>query len=192
MTQARRSTLAALLAAFAVTAGGCTDETTTSTSDAGTTIVAFDAKMKVLSPVDGACFPVPDGPDAAIPLTLSFTKADGQPATVYLRAPGFCTSIPNALCGHVVVKVDGIENNEGALPTVDVLLRKFATPYGTFAITVELVADNGGTLLVAGANAAGVVDLDAGIPLQTSLTVHAQPSCGGSSSSGGAGGGDGG
>ncbi len=183
MTQARRSPLAALLAAFAVTACGCSSETTTTTSDAGTSTVASDAKLTVVSPLDGACFPVPDGADATIPLTLAFTKANGSPAGVYLRGAGFCTSIPNFLCGHVVIKVDGVENNQGATPTVNVQLRKFATPYQTFAITVELVGDDGKTLLVASPDDAGVTDLDAGITLQTSLTVDARKSCGSSTSS---------
>ena len=188
---ARRSPLAALFAALALTAGGCTSETTTTTTaDAGTTAVASDARLSVVSPLDGECFPVPEGPDAQIPLTVAFTKADGSPASVYLRAAGFCSAIPSAICGHLVVKVDGVVNNEGATHTVNVLLRKFATPYQTFAITVELVGDHGETLLVARPDDAGATDLDAGITLQTSLSVDARKSCGGSttSSSSGAGG----
>ena len=142
----------------------------------------------MVSPLDGACFAVAEGPDAIIPLTVAFTKADGTQASVYLRAASFCSLIPGSICGHIVVKVDGVVNNEGATNTVNVLLRKFATPYRTFAITVELVGDLGETLLVARPNDAGVTDLDAGIVLQTSLTVDVRKSCGDSSSSSGAGG----
>jgi hypothetical protein len=184
---ARRSPLAALFAALAVTAGGCTSETTTTTADAGTISVVSDAKLTVVSPKDGSCFPVPDGPDAMIPLTVEFTAGNSNlPANVYLRAAGFCSSIPNTVCGHLVVKVDGVENNQGATHTVNVLLRKFATPYHAFAITVELVGDSGETLLVARPDDAGAADLDAGITLQASLTVNAQKSCGTSSGAGGA------
>lgn len=187
-SSARRCPLAALFAALAVTAFGCSSETTTTTPDAGITTVSSDAKLVVVSPLDGACFPVPQGSDATIPLTLAFTKANGSPASVYLRAAGFCSSIPNAICGHIVVKVDGVVNNQGATQTVNVLLRKFANPYQTFGITVELVGDQGETLLVARPDDAGKTDLDAGITLQASLTVDARKSCGGSTSSSGAGG----
>ncbi|MEP7124171.1 MAG: hypothetical protein ABJE95_24805, partial [Byssovorax sp.] len=104
-------------------------------------------------------------------------------AAVYLRAAGFCTSLPNAICGHLVVKVNGVVNNEGTTPTVNVLLNKFATPYQTYAITVELVGDNNEALLVASPDDAGATDLDAGITLHTSLTVDARKSCDGTTSS---------
>lgn len=186
MTTARRISLAVVLAAMpalAVAAYGCSSDTTTSTADAGITTVAFDATLTVTSPLDGACFTVPDGVDATIPLTVAFKKASGARAEVYLRAAGFCTTLPNAICGHIVVKVNGLVNNEGTTPTVNVLLRKFATPYQQYAITVELVGDNGDTLLVARPDDAGVIDLDAGITLQTSLTVDARKSCDGATSS---------
>jgi hypothetical protein len=203
MTTARRFSLAAVLAALAAVApfaaAGCTTDTVAATPDAGVTTVAFDAKLTVASPHDGACFPVPQGLEAMIPLTVVFKTASGDPAAVYLRAAGFCTTLPNAICGHLVVKVNGVVNNEGATPTVNVLLGKFATPYQTFAITVELVGDNNESLLVVRPDDAGMVDLDAGITLQTSLTVDARPSCDGtpsssssSSGAGGAGSGDGG
>jgi hypothetical protein len=191
MTTARRSSLAALLAAFAVTACGCTSETTTTTTvDAGPTTVAFDANMRVVSPLDGACFPVPDGADATIPLTVDFRTANGAPALVFLRPSGFCSAVPSGICGHLVVTVNGVPNNDGVTHTVNVLLRKFVTPYQKFAITVALVGDAGNTLLVARPDDAGATDLDAGITLQTSLTVDAQKSCGSatSTSSSGAGG----
>jgi uncharacterized membrane protein YgcG len=209
MTTARRFSLAVALVALpalSVAAYGCSSDTTTSTPDGGITTVAFDANLSVASPTDGACFPVPDGTDPMIPLTVAFKTQSGAPAAVYLRAAGFCTTLPNAVCGHLVVKVDGVVNNEGGTPTVNVLLRKFATPYQTFAITVELVGDDGNTLLVARPDDAGAFDLDAGITLRSSLTVDARKSCDGatstsssggmgggsasSSSSGGAGGGD--
>ena len=181
MTTARRFSLAAVLAALAAAApfaaSGCTTDTTASTPDAGITTVAFDARLTVVSPHDGACFPVPEGLDAMIPLTVAFKTAAGGPAAVYLRAAGFCTTLPSSICGHLVVKVNGVVNNEGATPTVNVLLGKFATPYQTFAITVELVGDNNEALLVAGPDDAGATDLDAGITLQTSLTVDARKSC---------------
>lgn len=199
MTTARRSPLAALLAAFAVTACGCTSETTTTTTvDAGPTTVAFDATMRVVSPANDACFPVPAGTDATIPLTVDFRTANGAPALVFLRPAGFCSSVPSGICGHLVVTVNGVRNNDGVTHTVNVLLRKFVTPYQKFAITVALVGDADNTLLVARPDDAGATDLDAGITLQASLTVDAQPSCGsatssssatsGSSSSSGAGG----
>lgn len=181
--KARRSALAALLAAFAAAAYGCSSATTTSTStDVATTVVA-DARMSIVSPSDAACFPVPDGPEAMIPLTLAFTDAAGNPANVFLRAAGFCTSIPNSLCGHIVVKVNGLVNNEGVTRTVNALLGKFATPYQDFAITVELVGDDGRTLLIAGPNDAGVIDFGAGKSLEASITVQARKSCDGSTSS---------
>lgn len=184
MTTARRSPLAALFAAFAVTACGCTSETTTTTTaDAGPTTVAFDATMKIVSPLDGACFPVPDGTDATIPITVEFRNSNGSPADVFLRPSGFCSAVPSGICGHLVVTVNGVVNNDGVTHTVNVLLRKFATPYQVFSINVALVADAGNTLLVARPNDAGVTDLDTGTTLQASLTVDAQKSCGSSTSS---------
>jgi uncharacterized membrane protein YgcG len=199
MTTARRFSLAVALAALpalavlSVAAYGCSSDTTTSsTADAGTVTVAFDAKLVVTSPVDNACFAVPQGIDPMIPITVAFKTLSGAPAAVYLRAAGFCTTLPNAICGHIVVKVNGTVNNEGATPTVNVLLRKFATPYQTYAITVELVGDDNNTLLVARPDDAGATDLDAGVTLQASLTVDARKSCDGSTSSSSSGGGMGG
>lgn len=203
---ARRSPLAALFTAFATAALGCSSETTTSTTgaDAGAKTVALDATMSVVSPIDGACFPLPPSPDATIPITLVFKKADLTPANVYLRPPGACSSIIGYVCGHVVVKVatgDGgaggaspsgeVEqlNNQGATSTVHVLLRKFSDPYQDFKVELALVDDDGVELLVAKPNVAGQADLDAGVPLSTSLTVKVRASCGGATTTGGADGG---
>jgi hypothetical protein len=185
----RCSLLAALLAAFAVAAYGCSS---------GATTVALDAVMNIVSPLDNACFPVPEGPEATIPITVTFTTTDLKPARVFLRPQGFCTSLNASICGHIVVRAAGLGgdgaggaggatasggafdpvNNEGATGTVNVLLRKFNNPYQDFRITVELVADDGTTLLVAKPNAAGVIDRDAGVPLAKSLIVRARESCG--------------
>ncbi len=202
--KARRSLLAALSAAFAVAACGCSSETTTTPTDpdASTTVV-LDAVMSVVSPLDGACFPVPDGPDATIPITLSFRASDLKPASVLLRPQGFCTSLIGSICGHIVVKAAALGgngaggaggattsggaldqvNNEGVTPTVNVLLRKFNDPYQDFRITVELVADSGATLLVAKPNAEGIADIDSGVQLERSLIVRARKSCGAATSS---------
>ncbi|MEO5731839.1 MAG: hypothetical protein ABI134_15515 [Byssovorax sp.] len=196
--KARRSLLAALLAAFAAAAYGCSSETTTSSSTTGgPTTVALDAVMNIVSPLDNACFPVPDGPDATIPITLTFTTTDLKPARVFLRPRGFCSTLSGSICGHLVVKAAPLDgdgdggaggatasggafdpvNNEGATATVNVLLRKFNNPYQDFRITAELVADDGATLLVARPNAAGIIDRDAGVPLAKSLIVRARMSC---------------
>ncbi|MEP7125234.1 MAG: hypothetical protein ABJE95_30165, partial [Byssovorax sp.] len=100
MKTARRISLAAVLAASAASApfaaSGCSSDTVASTPDAGPTTVAFDARLVVVSPADGACFPVPEGLDPRIPLTVGFKTSSGAAAAVYLRAAGFCTSLPNA------------------------------------------------------------------------------------------------
>ena len=212
--KARRSLLAALSAAFAVAACGCSSETKAppSAPDASTTVV-LDAVMSIVSPLDGACFPVPDGADATIPITLSFRASDLKPATVLLRPQGFCTSVIGSICGHIVVKAAALGssgaggaggattsggeldpvNNEGVTPTVNMLLRKFNDPYQDFRITVELVGDNGAALLVAKPNAQGFADIDSGVQLERSLIVRARKSCPAptSSSSSGSGGMDG-
>jgi hypothetical protein len=198
--KARRSVFAALSAAFAVAACGCTSETTavSTAADASTTVV-LDAVMSVVSPLDGACFPVPDSPDATIPITIGFRASDLKPASVILRPQGFCTSLIGSICGHIVVKVAALGsngaggaggagpsasggaldpvNNEGVTPTVNVLLRKFSDPYQDFRITVELVGDNGAALLVAKPNAVGTADIDSGVPLERSLIVRARQAC---------------
>jgi len=191
--KARRSPLAALLVAFATAAFGCSSETTSPTTetDAGTRTVVLDATMSIASPSDGACFPLPPIPDATIPITLVFRKADLTPANVYLRPAGACISILGYLCGHIVVKASTGSsgaggaasaevmqlNNEGATSTVSVLLRKFGNPYQDFNVEVALVDDQGKELLVAKPNAAGTADLDAGMPLRTGLIVKVRASC---------------
>lgn len=192
--KARRSPLAALLAAFAAAACGCTSETTSSstTGDAATTTsVVFDAKMLVVSPDDGGCVPIPDGPNASIPLTLAFKTAKGSDANVYLRPARFCIPISGSLCGHVLVRAAGSSddaggssggvrdpdldplNNEGTTSTVSVLLGRFNDPYQDYRITVELVDDADRAILVA--PSAG--EIDAAVPLRQSLTVRARKSC---------------
>jgi hypothetical protein len=205
--KARRSLLAALLTAGAVAASGCSSETTSSSStgDAGVRTVALDATMSIVSPEDGACFPLPPSPDPTIPITLVFRKADLTPANVYLRPAGACSSIIGYVCGHIVVKVltgssgaggaggtDSGEvepvNNQGATSTVNVLLRKFSDPYQDFKIEVALVDDNGSELLVAKPTQAGTADLDAGVPLRVSLEVKVRASCGATGDAGADGG----
>lgn len=202
--KARRSPLAALLTACAVAAFGCSSEMTSSSStgaDGGVRTVALDATMNIASPQDGACFPLPPGPDATIPITVVFKKADLTPANVYLRPAGSCFSLIGYLCGHIVVRVATgssgaggaggaasgdvmVENNQGATSTVNVLLRKFSNPYQDFKIEVALVDDNENELLVAKPNQSGTVDVDAGVPLRTSLSVKVRKSCGETSDAG--------
>ncbi len=203
--KARCSPLAALFTA--VTAFGCSSETTSTVTatDAGVTKVALDATMSIVSPQDGTCFPLPPSPEPMIPITIVFRKADLTPANVYLRPAGACSSLLGYLCGHVVVKVStgsrgaggfgGTDNgeveqvnNEGATSTVNVLLRKFSTPYQDFNIEVALVDDNGNELLVAKPNQMGMADLDAGVPLRAGLDVKVRAFCAGTGDAGADGG----
>ncbi|MCC6555849.1 MAG: hypothetical protein IT372_23040, partial [Polyangiaceae bacterium] len=161
---------ALLVAALALAVSGCSDDTT-STAVAGPT---GNPKLAILSPKDGACVAIGSGIDATIPVEIKVEN-------LYLRPPGACGVYKQ--CGHLVLRVNGVENNRGSATVIDVLLRKLADRYAGLTISVEVINDAGEPIL------AVLTDGAEPAPLMRSVTVTTQVACeGGGGGSGGSGG----
>ena len=165
--------------AFALAfAPGCGDDETTTTASVGPT---GNPQLAIISPKDGACIAIGTEPDATIPIQIGVTG-------LYLRPPGACGVYEQ--CGHLVLRVNGLENNRGAAPLIDVQMRKLADRYADLTIAIEVIDDTGMAIL-------SKPDKDAeAVPLVKSITLMTRASCGGGSGgaggAGGAGGGAGG
>src|SRR5215831_12927342 len=100
--------LGAVLPAGVVDGCASTDTTTTNTGPTGTPVI------KIASPKNGDCFAFPpDTPDPVVPVVYSVSAFD-------LRPPGACGA--EIQCGYVVLRVNGVDNNQSATGEVDVLL----------------------------------------------------------------------
>ena len=174
------SVLLVCAAAAAVDVASCTVETTPlpAVCDTGT------PSLRIISPVADACVEVSAGADAYIPVLV-----DAQ--NFQIRPPGSCSSCVN--CGHVVLRVNDLDNNASTSSVVDVdFAGKLANHYGTMNLTVELVDDCGRPWTAFGQDG-GVLDCDAGVvgsgdggtvePLVMTVTITSSPSCGSGSSS---------
>ncbi|HVY47038.1 MAG TPA: hypothetical protein VHB21_14220 [Minicystis sp.] len=135
-----------------------------------------------------ACVALPPGPDPTIPILLDVENFD-------LRPPGVCgesispvtavsvgTGGTNAFvgtggtggtsgfanpCGHLLLTVDGVENNQGAGSEIDVLLGKLGDPVGVHEVELQVVRE-----------ARNVFDLvDAEAPIVDRITLDTRPSC---------------
>ena len=106
-----------LLAAACLWLTACDDTTTTTTSIGPTgnpTLVFADPSSAEPGPL---CVEVNDDPEFAFPLLVEVEE-------LLLRPPGLCGVA--AQCGHLALTVDGLPNNETAVPVIDILFRKIA------------------------------------------------------------------
>src|SRR5690606_5356593 len=80
--------------------------------------------LRLIEPVPNrrgvACAAIGTEVDARVSLVFAVRE-------LVLRPPGACGS--RQQCGHLELWVDGVLNNESAVPTIDLLLRKLADRY---------------------------------------------------------------
>src|SRR5689334_4751079 len=114
-------------AAAAAGAASCSTETIPSTAvcDTGT------PSLGIVSPVEGACLAVSGGSDAYIPVVVNA-------ANFQIRPPGTCSGCAN--CGHLLLRVNDVDNNASSSSVVDVDFQgKLPGHFGDFKLTVELM-----------------------------------------------------
>ena len=124
-------------------AWGCggSDPVAVETGPTGTMRVTF------LDPPSGQgpqCVSIGDDPSAEVPLLVRVEEIE-------LAQPRSCGNF--AQCGYLQLHVDGLLNNEGAVPAIPLLLRKFGDPYrdadNPFMLSVQAVDQDGAPLLEA-------------------------------------------
>jgi hypothetical protein len=144
-----------------------------------------DPSLAIVDPAPGACIAIGAAADATIPVTVA-------PKELYLRPPGTCGAYKQ--CGHLVLRVNGVENNRGSARIIDVVFEgKIADRYADLTLSIEVLSDAETPILN-----------QAGEPVVASISVttaESAASCGagaggagggGTGGAGGAGGGTGG
>mgnify|MGYP001827796455 CR=1 FL=1 len=159
---ARVRGLIPVVAVSAVLLGACDDETAEPVPLGPTgppSIAVVEPSGAEAGPV---CISIGDDPDARIPLLIEAEQ-------LVLRPPEACGAYVQ--CGHLALYVDQVLNNESAVPSIDVLLRKLGDRYhdgepheGTgeadvLHVSIE-VQDDLGDVLVDHDGEALVVELD--------------------------------
>jgi hypothetical protein len=176
------STFVVLLGAVVSAAASCTGDDLL----VGAIAPAGVPCLRITSPVDGQCVALSAAPGAYIPVSLDGLGLSGYFA---LRPPGACQGLSN--CGYVEVSVRDLAdpsatpvvNNLGSSTVVDVLFdHRIADRYGSFEITVRLLADDGSAWKVpddAGPDASAAPCANAGGdgPYVARVTVTTMPSC---------------
>jgi hypothetical protein len=155
------SLFAAISLAFA--AGGCSsDEETKAATPTGPT---GNPSLAVVSPSSGVCVDA----NSRVPVATVVTN-------FLLQPPGTCTV---AQCGYLEALVDGVLNNAGSAPVIDVVLGEDDLPGDTLEVTVRAV-DSAGVPFMNHDSPAK--------PLEARLTLHVGPNCDGAGGAGGTGG----
>ncbi|HEY4119613.1 MAG TPA: hypothetical protein VGM56_17210 [Byssovorax sp.] len=142
--------VAGVVGALAATGvGSCTTETFGSGGN-----TTGPEGFTITDPMPNACIVVPPGPMPTFPILVDVQNFD-------LRPPGACDesltssatgsggsggsggAAPILLnpCGHFDLKVNGVENNQGAGSEIDVLLYKLASRYGKLHISIEVIRE---------------------------------------------------
>jgi hypothetical protein len=186
---------------------GCTDETTVPIDAGEPPSLAIDALLDATGersvPLDKACVEVRPGDEPTFSLALDVRN-------VLLRPPGLCAQATSyggggaygvggaggaggaeeiivLPCGHLLLTVNGQENNKTTSASVDVLLRKLANRYTDLHIEIIAIDDFGFPIYRSNNPKSPV--------LKTSIDVTTRESCEGfdqTTSSGTGGGGVGG
>jgi hypothetical protein len=84
------------------------------------------------------CVPVGPDPDATISVNV-------HPDQLLLRPPGTCGAY--AQCGHMLLRINGVENNRGSAPVIDAQLQNLADRYAELTISIEVRTDSGELIL---------------------------------------------
>jgi hypothetical protein len=107
----------AALGLLALSCAGCSSESTeeVDVGPTGEPEVSFAQPLSLNG--EAVCVAVGTEPDARIALLV-------QTAELVLRPPGACGYYVQ--CGHLDLYVDGVLNNESAVPAIDLLLSKVA------------------------------------------------------------------
>ena len=141
--------------------------------------------LSIVSPSDHACLELSGSPSDFIPVVVNA-------ASFQIRAPGSCNGCTN--CGHLVLRVNDVDNNASSSSVVDVSFAPVNLPlshYGELKLTVEIVDDCGNPWAPPNVDG-GALDCNPrkadagaahGAPLLATVTVTTKPSCGASSSS---------
>jgi hypothetical protein len=153
-------------------ASGCTTDTT-STVDPGPT---GEPTIELVSPMNGACVEVPNGPSPFVQLVAHVSQ-------LQLSPPGTCTV---AQCGHLRLSANGIlvggatsttagpPDGGYAVANLDLDLTRLPTVYGDIVAKIELI-DDANDVDDAGSP---VVPHDGGFErLSSSVTFTTRPSC---------------
>ena len=159
----------ALIVPLAAALGACST-TESATPDVGPigdpTIGVIEPASSGIGPV---CVAVGSEADARVPLLIATTE-------LVLRPPGGCGYYIQ--CGHLDLYVDGVLNNESAVPAIDLLLRKLADRYhdaaplaGSGALDVLHVR-----VAAVGDTDAVLADHDGGL-LETEIQLATAESC---------------
>ena len=158
--------------AAAVGLNACSSETTGTTD---TTCSTEAPTLEIVSPAEGACVPVSDGPDAFVPVVV-------RAKHFKLVPPGGCNGCVN--CGHLALFVNGTQNNTGVSSIIDVLFQgKIPDRFADLELEVKLVDDDGNPWqppVDAGADSGTTVE---GSVLAAAVRITTASSCDGSSSS---------
>jgi hypothetical protein len=159
----------AMMVPFAAALGACSSAES-ATPDLGP---VGDPTIAVLVPAASGsgpvCVAVGSDADARVPLVIGTTE-------LVLRPPGGCGYYVQ--CGHLDLYVDGVLNNESAVPAIDLLLRKLADRFHDAA--PNLATGEPDVLhvrvAVAGDTDAVLADHDGGL-LETELELATAESC---------------
>lgn len=173
-----------LAMAFVAAAAACDgSSTSTSSGGGGSTSGGADAAITIVSPAEGACIEVPTDKTVHVPIQISATG-------VALEAPGNC-ALTQEVCGHVVLRVEGVtdHNNAAATSIIDLVSTPEAPLAGAITVTAAIL-DNY-TLEDDNKTYAPLKNTE-GKEVKASVNLVAQPSCGGGGGGAGGAGGSGG
>src|SRR5512140_2179297 len=160
----------AFTSAFALlglgTLPACSTETTAST----VTVAVGTPTLTITSPRDGACLELTGGVSDHIPVTVAVTE-------FFLRPPGgACTGLGN--CGHLLLQVNGLDNNLAASNAVDVDFQgKISNHFGAMQLKVTLLDDDGEPWTISRDTEAGVPDAGPNGPFTASVNIITKLSC---------------